>query len=197
MEFRFAKHDDIEGVLELQSKYHIKTISEDDKKDGFVTTLFTRDQLTKLIDQENGLSVAIHGGRVVAYVMAASWEYWSAWEFFRVMIAGLPALEYAGHRLSTENSYQYGPVCIDKEYRGKCVLEVIFDFSRRAMEERYPVLITFINKANPRSLASHTRKLSLDVINEFELNGNQYVELACRTRANDSEANNLSDAENS
>lgn len=183
MNSRFANHDDIEGVLALQSKYHIKTISVEDKKDGFVTTLFTRDQLANLIDAENGLSVATEGSQVVAYVMAASWEYWSAWEFFRFMIEGLPALEYAGHRLGTDNSYQYGPVCVDREYRGTGVLGSIFDFSMKSMAERYPVLVTFINKVNPRSLASHTRKLGLDVISEFEFNNNQYAELACLTRA--------------
>ncbi|WP_201783347.1 hypothetical protein [Hymenobacter sp. AT01-02] len=91
------------------------------------------------------------------------------------------SLTYAGQQLSTENSYQYGPICIDKAYRGSGVLERIFDFSREQMSARYPVLVTFINRINTRSYAAHTQKLGLEVIHEFEFNNNHYLELAYET----------------
>jgi hypothetical protein len=58
MKFETAKVDDIDGVLLLHSKYQIDTILEEDKKDGFVTTSFTKEQMVKLIEDENGLFVA-------------------------------------------------------------------------------------------------------------------------------------------
>lgn len=178
MNYRFANIEDIEGVLKLQSKYHVGSIAEEDKKDGFVTTLFSPDQLTRLIEDENGLAIATDGNRIAAYAMAASWEYWSAWEFFRFMIQGLGSYEYKGEILTTKNSYQYGPVCVDKDYRGTGVLEGVFECSRMEMLIRYPILVTFINMANPRSLASHTRKIGLEIIGKFDFNGNHYAELA-------------------
>lgn len=54
--------------------------------------------------------------------MAASWEFWSKWPLFQFMIDDLPNTTYRGRALSTENSYQYGPICIDREYRGTEVL---------------------------------------------------------------------------
>ncbi|UPL47565.1 GNAT family N-acetyltransferase [Hymenobacter sublimis] len=181
LEFKLASLEDIDGVLALHRKYQLATIAEEDKPDGFVTTAFTREQLTQLIEQEQGLTVATHEGQVVAYVMAASWQFWSGWPIFAYMIAQLPTLTYAGRQLSTTNSYQYGPICIDKPHRGSGVLERIFDFSRAQMAVRYPVLVTFINRINTRSYAAHTQKLGLEVIREFELNGNQYYELAYDT----------------
>ena len=181
MKLKLADLADIDGVLTLHRKYQLATIAEEDKKDGFVTTAFTREQLTQLIEQEQGLSVATHEGQVVAYVMAASWQFWAEWPIFAYMIAQLPTLTYAGRQLSTANSYQYGPVCIDKAYRGSGLLERIFDFSRTQMAARYPVLVTFINRINTRSYAAHTQKLGLDVIREFEFNGNHYLELAYDT----------------
>ena len=80
------------------------------------------------------------------------------------MIQDLPNTKYLGEILSTENSYQYGPICIDGEYRGTKVLPNLFEFSRRQMVDRYPILITFINHINPRSYIAHTRKLGLEVI---------------------------------
>ena len=174
MELKLAELSDIEGVLNLHKKYQIDTILEEDKKDGFVTTSFTREQLLKLIQEERGLFIATQDEVVVAYVMSASWQFWSGWPIFSYMMERLPTLTYAGHTLSVHNSYQYGPVCVDKAHRGTGLLEAIFDFAREQMETRYPVLVTFINKINARSYAAHTQKLGLEVIAEFEFNNNQY-----------------------
>src|SRR5690554_3870211 len=112
MQYRNATVEDIPGVAELQQKYHVSTISPEDRPDGFVTTLFTNQQYKELIEKESGLAIACAGDKVIAYAMAASWQYWSAWPLFQYMIKDLPNTEYLGRRLSTENSYQYGPICI-------------------------------------------------------------------------------------
>lgn len=182
MEYRNAKLEDIKKVMELQKKYHISTISDEDKADGFVTTLFTEEQFKRLIEEENGLAIASDGDRIVGYAMAASWEYWSEWPLFQHMISDLSNNTYLGQVLTTENSYQYGPIAIDKDYRGTSALPSLFDYSRSTMEDRYPILITFINKINPRSLEAHVRKLGLDIIKEFQFNNNNYYELAYDTK---------------
>ena len=181
MRFKVAQHSDIEATLKLHAKYQIDTISEEDKKDGFVTTAFTKEELTQLIEQEQGLFIATQGDKVVAYVMAASWEFWSRWEMFEHMIKDLPNLEYQGIKLSVKNSYQYGPICIDKRMRGTSLLKEIFDFSRVHMHKKYPILVTFVNKQNPRSFQAHKRKLGLEVIQEFEFNNNHYYEMVYDT----------------
>jgi hypothetical protein len=98
------------------------------------------------------------------------------------MINDLPNLQYSGKQLTVDNSYQYGPVCVDKAVRGSGVFERLFSFSLGEMSKRYPILVTFINKINPRSFHAHTQKTKLDVIQEFEFNNNQYYELACKTK---------------
>jgi hypothetical protein len=181
MQLKVAQISDIEKVLELHFRYQIDSIKQEDKKDGFVTTPFTKEQLTKLIEEEQGLFIAIKDGEVVAYVMSASWQFWSIWPMFAQMIKDLDKLEYLGQKITVDNSYQYGPVCVDKSVRGSGVLEKIFDFSREHMSKRYPILVTFINKINPRSYEAHTRKLGLEVITEFEFNNNSYYELVYDT----------------
>ncbi|WP_372999081.1 GNAT family acetyltransferase [Lutispora sp.] len=181
MIYRNAKVEDISGVLELQQRYHVSTIPEEDKNDGFVTTLFTEEQLKKLIEKESGLAIACDGDKIAAYVMAASWQYWSAWPLFQHMIKDLPNTEYLGQILSVENSYQYGPICIHKDYRGSEVLPNIYEFSRLQLSKKYSILITFINQINHRSYVAHTKKLGLDVIKSFEFNNNKYYELGYDT----------------
>jgi hypothetical protein len=93
------------------------------------------------------------------------------------MIKKPPNLTYLGQTLSVDNSYQYGPVCIDKSLCGSGMLEDIFYFSLVEMAKRYRILVTFINKINPCSFAAHTKKLKLSVIQEFEFNNHHYYEL--------------------
>ena len=181
MQYKIATLEDIDATLRLHAKYQVDTILEEDKKDGFVTTAFTREELTELIEQESGLFILKDGDEVLAYVMSASWEFWSRWAMFAHMISDLPNLEYKGRQLSVSNSYQYGPICIDKSVRGTEVLNELFDFALEKMSHRYPILVTFVNQINPRSFQAHHRKLGLDIIQEFEFNNNRYWELACDT----------------
>jgi len=181
MQFKIAELSDIDAILKLHAKYHIDGIVEEDKADGFVTTAFTRENLTQLITEEQGLFIAKDEDVVLGYVMAGSWGFWSQWAMFQVMIADLPNLEYLGQELSTENSYQYGPVCIDKSLRGSGVLELLFDMARVMMGKRYPILVTFVNKINRRSYEAHKRKLGLTVIQEFTYNGNEYYQMVYDT----------------
>ncbi|MBA1419900.1 MAG: GNAT family acetyltransferase [Epsilonproteobacteria bacterium] len=181
MEYKIATLDDIEAALKLHAKYQIDSIKEEDKKDGFVTTAFAKEELTQLIEQEQGLFIAKEGDDVLAYIMSASWEFWSKWAMFAYMIDELPKLEYKGMKLSTDNSYQYGPICIDKRVRGTEVLDKIFHFALKHMSKRYSILVTFVNQVNLRSYEAHHRKLGLDVICKFKFNGNQYWELGCLT----------------
>lgn len=182
MIYRNATIADIPQLQALQQKYHVSSIREEDKKNGFVTTLFTAEQFQELIERENGISLACDGGTVAGYAMAGSWEFWSKWPLFQHMIADLPNVSYLGQTLNTQNSYQYGPVCIDMAYRGQGVLKDLFRYSTSQMSSRFPILITFINQINERSFAAHTKKVGLEVIKTFSFNGNQYYELGYDTK---------------
>ena len=181
MIYRLANIEDIEGILALHRKYQIDTIKEEDKKDGFVTTAFTREELHKLITEENGLFIGVKDKNIVAYVMSASWTFWSKWDMFKFMIEDLQNCVYNGVKLTVDNSYQYGPICIDKSVRGSGVLEEIFAFAIKNMSYRFEYLVTFVNKQNPRSYEAHKRKLGLEILKEFQFNGNEYYEFVCPT----------------
>ncbi len=182
VELQVATLEHVDEILTLHYRYQVDSIHEDDKKDGFITTAFTQEHLRKLIEDEQGLFVAMEDNRIVAYAMAASWQFWSQWPMFAFMIKDLPNVDFQAYTLSVDNSYQYGPVCVDKSVRGQGVFEKVFHFALHKMSARYPVLVTFINKMNPRSFEAHTRKVNLHIVKEFEFNNNQYYELACLTK---------------
>lgn len=178
MHIRLAEVHDVPTILDLHSRYHLSSIAPDDIAHGFVTTNFTPEQIEKLIEFEQGITVAYQGNQIAGYMMAASWDFWSQWPMFVYMIENLPGLACDNQPLTVENSYQYGPVCIAREFRGQGLLQRMFEYSRQHMMKRYPYLVTFINKKNLRSFSAHTQKIGLQVVSEFQYNQNDFYELA-------------------
>jgi len=181
IQLKVATLENIEEVLTLHYRYQIDSINDEDKSDGFITTAFTKNHLSSLIESENGLFIACVDNKIVAYAMAASWSFWSQWPMFQFMIKNLHDSSCSEQIITEENSYQYGPVCVDKSVRGQGVFESIFNFSLSEMSNRYPIMVTFINQINPRSYEAHIRKTDLKVIKHFEFNNNNYYKLACKT----------------
>lgn len=179
---RIGSVEDIPAVLALQEKYLYRNLSEAERLQGFVTTPFTRDQIAEIIMQ-NGLFVATEANRViVAYVFAGSWAYFEQWEIFNFMVSRFPQLSLQGGTITTENSFQYGPICIDIRYRGTGLLNQLFEEMRIEFVKKYPISVTFINKVNEVSTKAHTRKLGWEVIDAFGFNGKDYIALACDMR---------------
>lgn len=175
---RIGNSHDIDGVLALQGKYLHRNLSDLERKNGFVTTPFTIVQIEEIILQ-NGLIIAENENKIIiAYAFAGSWKYFEQWEIFKYMVSRFPQLSFKGNKITTENSFQYGPVCIDEKYRGSGLLNLIFEEMRIDFYKRYPISLTFINKVNVISEKAHTKKLSWEIIGEFQFNNNTYIELA-------------------
>lgn len=176
-QIRKATNEDIPGVLELQSKYLVTNLSEEEKKEGFVTTPFTVNQIQDIIKLD-GLFIAEASGKIVAYVFAANWDYFNPWPIFKFMTDRFPNLSYKNIPLTRSNTFQYGPISIDKKFRGTGLLNEIFEVMRLHFKDDYPISITFINKVNSHSTHAHIKKLNWEIIDEFKLNGNVYISLA-------------------
>jgi hypothetical protein len=179
---RLATESDIEQILQLQAKNLYANLSEVKRTaNGFVTTPFTIDQIKALIAQI-GAFVVEDQNHLAGYVFAGSWHFFSQWPIFPYMVSRFPNLQYQGMKITAENTFQYGPVCIDQALRGTAAFPQLFDEMKAGLVDRFPIGVTFINKANPRSFAAHTKKLNLDVIDEFEFNGSFFHMLAFPTK---------------
>jgi hypothetical protein len=176
--YTIATTADIESVLVLQEKYLVTNLTDEQKKDGFVTTPFNPELLVSVI-QNDGLFIAKDtNNQVIAYVFAESWDFFSRYPIFEYMITLIPDLKFENYQFDTKNSFQYGPVCIDKKYRGQGLLEKIFELMRENVVKKYPLSLTFINKINQPSMKAHTQKLGWTPVSEFQFNNNVYVILA-------------------
>jgi hypothetical protein len=177
---REAIESDIHDILALHSLNLYSNLSEAERVAGFVTTMLTVEQIKYLIAQA-GVFVVEKQNVVVGYALAGSWDFFAQWPIFPYMVSRFPLLEFQGDPIAVNNSFQYGPVCIDRTLRGSNALPLLFETMRSSFASRYPIGVTFINKQNPRSLAAHTRKLNLEIVDEFEFNGSSFYGLAFST----------------
>jgi hypothetical protein len=178
---RKAIESDIPGILELQSLNLYSNLSEAERTAGFVTTPLQTEHVNTLITQ-SGAFVLEQQGVVVGYALAGSWDFFSQWPIFPHMVARFPLLEFQGNKITVDNSFQYGPVCIDRTMRGSNALPLLFETMKTSFASRYVMGVTFINKQNLRSLAAHTRKLNLEIIDDFEFNSGTFHSLAFSTQ---------------
>lgn len=175
---RIGNSSDITGILSLQKENLFSNLTKEERAKGFVTTPFTIIQIEEIIKQ-NGIFVAENKvDKIVAYAFAGNWSYFGQWDIFNFMVARFPKLSFNGGKILIENSFQYGPVCIDVNYRGQGLLNLIFEEMRIEFLKKYPISITFINKVNVVSKKAHTKKLGWEIIDEFEFNNNKYIGLA-------------------
>lgn len=175
--FEIAKISDIQGVLALQDLYLVTNLSEEEKAFGFVTTPFTVQQLTEVIQKEE-LFLAKDNNKIIGYIFAGSWEFFNQWPIFNYMNSLFPKLTFLDFKITTTNSFQYGPICIHKDYRGKGLITSLFELMRINLSQKYPLSLTFINKINIPSTKAHTEKLKWTIIGDFKFNTNDYYILA-------------------
>src|SRR3970040_2786553 len=177
IQLEIAKLSDIDGILALQKLYLVSNLSEEEKASGFVTTPFSIPQLTEVIGQE-GLFIAKDNNKIIAYIFAGGWDFFRQWPIFDYMTNLFPDLTFLTFDISTNNSFQSGPICIHKKYRGQGLITPLFEFMRSHIVKRYPLALTFINKTNIPSTKAHTKKLKWTIIGDFQFNNNNYFILA-------------------
>lgn len=177
MIIRLAETKDIPFILTLQKKYLFDNLSDHDKNDGFVTTPFTINQIQEVIAYKR-LFVALDGEKLAAYIFTGSWKFFSQWAIFPYMTSRFPIINFNGQAVTEEKSFQYGPICIDMEYRNQGLIYLLFEYMRQELMKEFSLGITFINKQNKRSYAAHVNKLNWTVIDEFNYNDRAYWTLA-------------------
>lgn len=176
---RIAAESDIERILQLQSLNLYRNLSPEELAQGFVTTPITVEQIKTILTQ-TGLFVVEENNLVIGYAYAGSWDYFAQWAIFPYMLSRLTQIDFRGERITTNNSFQYGPVCIDRSWRGSKAFPQLFAAMRSTLAAKYPLGVTFINQINQRSLNAH-KKLNLEIIDEFEFNHSSYYSLAFPT----------------
>ncbi len=166
-----------EGIFRLQNKNLITALQGGDLSQGFLTIPISKDQLHRICS-EHGIFVALQGSEVIGYVMAQSVELAIVSPLIAHMFGRLKNVVFEGSQLSSCTLFNYGPVCIEKQYRGKGILDNLFNLMLQTLQGQFEVGIGFVSEQNPRSYYAHKKKLGLQLIDEFDFSGQKYFTFA-------------------
>lgn len=175
-----AKPADFDAMLNLHSLNHATRIAPDTRADGFLTLELARSDLESL-HQMRSVWIArdVTSGDLAGYVLAAPWDFYARWPMFRTQTDRFP-LAFGNAQLTVENSFQYGPVCVARKFRGRGLLAQLLSAVKARYREDYEFGATFINVENVASMSAH-RKIGLQTVDKWQANGNDYETLALET----------------
>ena len=177
--FRRAQPQDYSAILRLQSDNFIANLSEEDRKEGFLSAEFSREQVAKLAE-DLGTSIATVDAKVAAFLCAFRNEFNHGSPVIAKMLDAYPSVRFDGKPLSSHNSYIYGPVCVDRAYRRRGLLRGLYEAQKQDLAGKFDIGVAFVSRRNPHSLNAHIAGLGMSEVGDFELKGNVYVILAFR-----------------
>ena len=178
IQYRRALPEDYAEIVRLQRANYIGNLTEEERREGFLSAEFSLDQVAAIagdlgiaivtMDDLAGCLCAIrrefdHGSPVVAK-MLESYEH----------------ARFEGKLLSAFSSYIYGPVCIARQYRRRGLLRGLYDFQKKDLAGQFEIGVALVSHSNPHSMQAHVEGLGMTVAGHFELNGNLFAVLAFR-----------------
>lgn len=126
------------------------------QEEGFVSWLYP----VSLLQQMNNIAPSIivkDDDRVIGYALVTPIEASSFHPDLKILIDHLEKITYKGKPLSSYSYYVMGQVCIDKEYRGKGIFNMLFQKHKEIYKDKYELLVTEISTRNLRSQKAHEK----------------------------------------
>ena len=177
--FRRATPQDYSAIFSLQRANYIANLSEEERKQGFLSAQFTPEQVA-VMAEDLGITVAVVGDDAAGFVCAFRREFDTGSPVIAKMLESYDLFEFEGELLSRYRSYLYGPVCIGRPYRGRGLLRGLYHAQIAELAGQFEVGTAFVARNNPHSLAAHVSGLGMTLVGDFEVKGNLYALLAFR-----------------
>lgn len=171
VDFGFANEEDVLGIFRLQEENLSRNIPIEERQgQGFLIAVTPPELLKEIIEQE-GIAVARADGRVVGYLMPMSFDHAQRVPFFKPFVEKLNDVQFEGKPLNEYRYHIFGQVCIDKNYRGRGILEKLHQELISRFAEEYDLAVTEISTNNARSLGANTGKMGWKIVDTCSSDG--------------------------
>jgi predicted GNAT superfamily acetyltransferase len=177
--YRGATPADYPAIVQLNTVNFIANLSDDERRDGFLSAVFTLAQ-TAAMAEDLGTTVAIVDDRLAGFLCAFRNDFDHGSPVVAKMIESYDRLSFEGQLLNSYKSYAYGPVCIDRAYRRRGLLRGLYQAQKRELAGRFEVGVALIARNNQHSLDAHIAGLGMTDVGSFEVNGNLFATVAFR-----------------
>lgn len=139
---------------------------QEQESQGFVTWLYSVPLLQHIHTIAPSVIVK-NEQKVVGYALVTPVEAGSFHPDLHTMMAHLENINYKGSPLSSYSYYIMGQVCIDKDFRGKGIFNMMFEKHKELYSDKYELLVTEISTANYRSQKAH-EKVGFKTIHKYK-----------------------------
>lgn len=123
---------------------------------GFVTWLYSIELLQKMHNLSPSIIVK-DDTKVVGYALTTLKEAKSFHPDLDIMFRNLQSVQYKNRALSSYGFYCIGQICVSEEYRGKGIVNMLYQKHKEVYGKHYDFLLTEISTSNSRSLKAHQR----------------------------------------
>lgn len=175
--YRRAASEDYSAILRLQTVNFIGNLSEEERKQGFLSAQFSPSQVSHMAE-DLGIMIALVGSDIAGFLCAFRNDFEHGSPVLGKMFESYDQVKFGGKALSSYRSYAYGPVCIGREYRRLGLLRGLYQAQKKDLAGQFDVGVAFVSRSNPHSLSAHVAGLGMTEAGDFEVNGNIYVILA-------------------
>jgi L-amino acid N-acyltransferase YncA len=167
MLFRRATDPDYAGILELQEANLFDNLSEEGRREGFLSARFSVEQFGQM-NRDAAIVVAVDAGRVTGYACSASVKDSRRYPILSAMIETFGRTTFLGTVLADAKVCIYGPVCVDRAARGQGVFRKLIHTLKEELAGHYEIAAAFIAKSNARSISAHVDGLGMTLTGEFD-----------------------------
>ena len=175
--FRRLRDSDYAELLALQETNLRDNLQPGDRGQGFLSARFAREQFSEMNDSV-AVIVADIDGRIAGYLCASAVDFNRPFALLAAMILQYPFVEFRGRTLDRYASFVYGPVCIDRSFRGKGLLRGLYRALVGEVARRFEIGVAFVAQDNPHSLAAHVQGFGMTDAGRFDFNEREYRILA-------------------
>jgi hypothetical protein len=179
IQYRQARASDFPSIIALQSKNLRWHLDEFQQQQGFLSVEYREQDLTAINDGL-GIYVAVENEKLLAYAMAETNAFAAQVPLIAHMASRFPNLKLDERPLESFRYFIYGPVCIDRNARGRGLLSGLLQAMSGALSAQFDIGIAFISQVNIHSYHAHVRKNNMVVIDEFEFDARKFWTVAFR-----------------
>lgn len=160
--------DDLRAILALQAANRPEALEAGERAaQGFVTLRHDLALLREMNEPYPHIVATPAGAEeVVAYALVMRHAFRSRLPDLEPMYEQMERMDWRGRALMSWRSYTMGQVCVAKPHRGRGLVERMYAAHRAQMAPHFDLMITEIDRANPRSIRAH-EKCGCEVAHEY------------------------------
>lgn len=175
--YRCASAQDIAAIIAMADRYYIHHLSAEARTGGYLSARFNELQLASML-AEPGVVVAMAGQQLLGFMCSTRFNDQRQPAIVQTLFQKMAQVKYRGRVLCGWKSFVYGPVCIDREFRGGGIVFGLYETLLAMVAGAFEVGVAFVAHDNPASLRAHIQKLGMTPVGDFEFDGRDYAILA-------------------